>query len=94
MTTPVEAAVMEALADVRDPEVGLSIVKLGLVYGVRIDGGAVHVTMTLTSPGCPLHAVMTEWVREALGRVAGVERVQVDVTFDPPWTPEMIRAGN
>jgi metal-sulfur cluster biosynthetic enzyme len=47
--------------------------------------------MTLTTPGCPLHEVMTAWVRTALARVAGVEHVEVSLTFDPPWTPERIR---
>jgi metal-sulfur cluster biosynthetic enzyme len=46
--------------------------------------------MTLTAPGCPLHEVLTGWVREAVMRVPGVEHVEVDVTFDPPWTPERV----
>ena len=61
------------------------------VYGVAVDRGRVHVTMTLTAAGCPLHAVMADWVRRAAGRVPGVEHVDVTVTFEPPWTPERIR---
>jgi len=79
---------MDALARVVDPELGLSIVDLGLVYDVRIEGGAIDVTMTLTTPGCPLHALMEDWVRAALTRVPGVTSVNVEITFDPPWTPE------
>lgn len=88
---PVSApAVMEALGTVLDPELGMSIVALGLVYDVRIEHGAVGVTMTLTTPGCPIHDVMPEWVRAAVMRVPGVEHVDVVLTFDPPWTPERI----
>jgi metal-sulfur cluster biosynthetic enzyme len=69
----------------------MSIVALGLVYDVAMAGGSVRVTMTLTARGCPLHEVMADWVRTAIMRVAGVERVDVVVTFDPPWTPDRIR---
>jgi radical SAM protein len=86
-----EAAVRQALATVFDPELGMSIVELGLVYGVRIQDSAVGITMTLTAPGCPIHDVMPEWVRSAVMRVPGVEHVDVTLTFDPPWTPERIR---
>jgi metal-sulfur cluster biosynthetic enzyme len=86
-----EAEVMDALAGVLDPELGLSIVALGLVYGVRVEGGRVDVTMTLTAPGCPLHEVMPEWARTAVLRVPGVNDVEVTLTFDPPWTPDRMR---
>ncbi len=82
---------MEALATVFDPELGLSIVDLGLVYGVAIEASGVRVTMTLTAPGCPIHDVMPAWVQTAVQRVPGVERVEVALTFDPPWTPDRIR---
>ena len=84
------ADVDAALDTVLDPELGMSVLALGLVYDVAVTGGAVRVTMTLTAPGCPLHEVMTEWVRRAVMRVAGVERVEVVLTFDPPWTPDRI----
>jgi radical SAM protein len=86
-----EGAVMQALGTVLDPELGMSIVDLGLVYDVRIDNGAVEVTMTLTAPGCPIHDVMPDWVRIAVMQVPGVEAVNVALTFEPPWTPERIR---
>ena len=86
-----EARVLESLAGVVDPELRLSIVELGLVYGVRIDGARVAVTMTLTAPGCPLHEVMADWARAAVAAIPGVERVDVEITFDPPWTPERMR---
>jgi metal-sulfur cluster biosynthetic enzyme len=87
---PSERAIREALATVFDPELGMSIVDLGLVYDVRVRGGAVAVTMTLTAPGCPIHDVMPQWVRGAVMQVPGVEHVDVTLTFDPPWTPDRI----
>jgi radical SAM protein len=86
-----EAAVMQALGTVFDPELGMSIVQLGLVYDVRVQDGTVGITMTLTAPGCPIHDVMPEWVRTAVMRVPGVERVDVTLTFEPAWTPERIQ---
>lgn len=85
-----EARVMQALSTVLDPELGMSILDLGLVYGVRVTAGEVAITMTLTAPGCPLHDVMSDWVRQAVMRVPGVERVEVGLTFEPPWTPDRI----
>ncbi|HSB42010.1 MAG TPA: metal-sulfur cluster assembly factor [Methylomirabilota bacterium] len=82
--------VTQALRDVFDPELGMSIVDLGLIYGVQIDGGRVQVTMTLTAPGCPLHDSMAGWVRQAVARIPGVEAVEVAITFEPPWTPDRI----
>jgi metal-sulfur cluster biosynthetic enzyme len=86
-----EARVLQSLAGVVDPELGMSIVDLGLVYDVRIDGARVTVTMTLTAPGCPLHETMAEWTRAAVAAIPGVERVDVAITFDPPWTPARMR---
>jgi metal-sulfur cluster biosynthetic enzyme len=82
--------VAHALRDVFDPELGMSIVDLGLIYGVEIDAGRVRITMTLTTQGCPLHDAMTEWVRQAVGKIPGVEAVEVAITFEPPWTPDRI----
>jgi MoaA/NifB/PqqE/SkfB family radical SAM enzyme/metal-sulfur cluster biosynthetic enzyme len=82
------AQVTGALRAVIDPELGLSVVELGLIYGVTVEAGRVRIRMTLTAPGCPLHAVMPEWVREAVRGLPGVTDVAVELTFDPPWTPE------
>ena len=83
--------ITRALRDVLDPELGMSVVDLGLIYGVEIDAGRVRITMTLTTPGCPLHDSMAEWVRQVVRRVPGVEEVEVAITFEPPWTPDRIR---
>jgi metal-sulfur cluster biosynthetic enzyme len=82
--------VTEALGAVLDPELGMSVVELGLIYDVDIDEGKVSITMTLTAPGCPIHDAMTEWVQQAVMKIPGVSEVEVAITFDPPWTPERI----
>jgi metal-sulfur cluster biosynthetic enzyme len=84
---------MLVLRDVFDPELGMSVLDLGLIYGVEIDAGRVRITMTLTSEGCPLHDATIEWVRQAVGKIPGVEAVDVAITFEPPWTPDRIRQG-
>jgi len=85
--------VTEALREVFDPELGMSVVDLGLIYAIEIDAGRVRVEMTLTTQGCPLHGSMTEWVRKAVEGVPGVVDVAVDLTFEPPWTPDRIGQG-
>ena len=82
--------VTEALRAVLDPELGMSVVDLGLIYGIEVHGGTVSIAMTLTAPGCPIHDAMTEWVRQAVLKIPGVGEVEVALTFDPPWTPERI----
>lgn len=90
MTTPVidEAEVIEMLKAVTDPEIGIDIVNLGLVYGVDIEGSSVKVRMTLTSMGCPATGLIEFQAKEAVGTVDGVENVTVEFGFDPPWSPD------
>ncbi|MBX5476126.1 MAG: DUF59 domain-containing protein [Clostridia bacterium] len=83
-----EQDVMEALSEVYDPELGMNIVELGLVYDVDIRSEkSVKVTMTLTAPGCPLAGTIDVQVRAAL-MALGFEDVDVEIVFDPPWTPD------
>jgi len=82
--------VTEALREVFDPELGMSVVDLGLIYDVRIEGDRIDIIMTLTAEGCPLHDAMSEWVRQAVGTIPGVKAVAVAITFDPPWTPDRL----
>ena len=78
-----------ALANVIDPELGLDFVELGLIYGVEIAGdGAVHVTFSLTSPGCPIGPQVAEQIDEFVSELDGVTDVSSELTFTPPWTPE------
>lgn len=83
-----QAGVMSALEQVIDPELGLNIVDLGLVYGVQVENGAVDVTMTLTTPGCPLHTAIARGAEAAVRNLPGVDSANVRVVWDPPWTPE------
>jgi metal-sulfur cluster biosynthetic enzyme len=86
-----ESQVYAALRQVLDPEIGLNVVDLGLVYEVDCaDDGDVVVTMTLTTPGCPLHDAIDRAVQRALGRLPGVGRVRVNLVWTPPWNPDMI----
>ena len=82
--------VTEAVREVFDPELGMSVVDLGLIYDVRIEGDRIDIIMTLTAEGCPLHDAMSEWVRQAVGTIPGVTAVAVAITFDPPWTPDRL----
>ncbi len=85
---PSEEQVRQALTNVIDPELGLDFVELGLVYDVEIEGGDVHVTFTLTSPGCPIGPQVSEQMKEYVGELEGVETVHPKMTFSPPWTPD------
>jgi metal-sulfur cluster biosynthetic enzyme len=85
---PVAAAVRAALSTVEDPELGLDIVSLGLLYAVEREGEHVRVVHTLTSMGCPLGPVIERDIGEALAGLDGVASVEVQLVFDPPWTPE------
>ncbi len=80
--------VEDALTNVIDPELGLDFVELGLIYGIEVDGGDVKVTFTLTSPGCPIGPQVAEQIEEFCMELDGVESVDSEMTFVPPWTPE------
>ena len=81
-----------ALGTVFDPEIPVNIVELGLVYGCDVDDASrsVHVTMTLTSPGCGMGPVLVEEVKSRVARVPNVRQVVVDLVFDPPWSRDMM----
>ena len=85
-----EKDVRNALKKVKDPELNLDLVVLGLVYDIEIDGSDAHVIMSLTSPMCPVAEQIVENAREAVLGVEGVETADVQLTFNPPWTPERI----
>ena len=80
--------VEEALSNVIDPELGLDFVELGLIYGIEIDGADVHVTFTLTTPGCPIGPQVTEQIEEFVSELPDVTSVQSTMTFTPPWSPD------
>lgn len=83
--------IYEALHNVYDPELGVNIVDLGLVYGVDIrDDGFVTLRMTLTTPGCPMHESISEGVGAALGTVDGVTGGEIKIVWEPRWEPSML----
>ncbi|WP_164835660.1 metal-sulfur cluster assembly factor [Thermus tenuipuniceus] len=84
---PLEEQARNLLRTVYDPELGLDVVNLGLIYELKVEPPKAYVRMTLTTPGCPLHDSMGDAVRQALSRLPGVEEVEVELTFEPPWTP-------
>jgi metal-sulfur cluster biosynthetic enzyme len=88
---PTEDQVREALRSVQDPEVGINVVDLGLIYRVDVAPQAVHVVMTMTTPACPLGEMITEDARRAIGATLpeGVG-VDIELVWDPPWTPDLM----
>lgn len=86
---PTKDEMMLILKNVPDPEMGISIVDLGLIYSIKSDKkGNVDVVMTLTTMGCPLFDLIAEPMERELKTLKGVKRVNIELTFDPPWTPE------
>ena len=77
-----------ALSNVIDPELGLDFVELGLIYGIDIEGGDVHVTFSLTTPACPIGPQVTEQIDEFVSELDDVEAVTSAMVFTPPWTPD------
>ena len=84
------ATVLDTLKQVIDPELDCNIVDLGLVYSVEINDAHVKVTMTLTTPGCPMHESIAAGVQHAVLALDTVEQVDVEVVWDPPWHPAMM----
>jgi metal-sulfur cluster biosynthetic enzyme len=80
--------VVEALRQVEDPELGMDIVDLGLMYDVELENGKVKVVHTLTSMGCPVGPMIQQQIDDVVRGLPGVEDVEVELTWDPPWTPE------
>ena len=91
MSTALRDKVITILHGIYDPEIPVDIYELGLIYEVKVDDDAnVHVLMTLTSPMCPVAESLPPEVEEKVARVEGVTKATVEVTWDPPWDPEMM----
>jgi metal-sulfur cluster biosynthetic enzyme len=87
MTLP--EIIRQKLTEVLDPELGVSIIDLGLIYNVEVDNhGVCFITMTLTTIGCPLFGQIQKEIEDKVMEVEEVEEVTIDLTFDPPWTPD------
>lgn len=85
-----EASVFDELYAVEDPEMPISVVDLGLIYGVRVEDGHATVTMTLTYTGCPAREYLTEDIRQAAERADGVESAEIELVWSPEWNLEMV----
>ena len=87
-----EAEIRHALRGVIDPEVGLNVVDLGLIYGIRVEGGIAVVRMTTTTRGCPATQYLIDAVRQRALDTGISDDVEVRLTYDPPWSPDMMAA--
>src|SRR6516165_10771276 len=85
---PTREEVVDSLHQVEDPELGMDIVDLGLLYDVEVEGPKVKVIYTLTSMGCPAGAMIQEDIDRVVRELEGVDDVQSELTFEPPWTPD------
>lgn len=82
--------VLEVLKNVDDPELGINIVDLGLVYGVELNDATVHITYTLTTMGCPIGPMIEAEMKRFLSGVEGIEEVEAEMVLRPAWTPDMM----
>lgn len=84
--------ITKQLREIIDPELHINIVDLGLIYNISFDNssGHVEITMTLTTPGCPLSYVFEEWIPQAVKKVEGVKEVKINLVWEPPWDPDKI----
>ncbi|MGD8362906.1 MAG: metal-sulfur cluster assembly factor [Gemmatimonadota bacterium] len=85
-----EKDIRDALKKVKDPELNLDLVTLGLVYDIQVQDTAAKAIISLTTPMCPVAGEIVDQARLAIAKVEGVEKAEVELTFDPPWTPERI----
>ncbi len=88
-----ESEAWQRLIEVYDPELGIDVVNLGLVYGLRAEDGVLRVAMTLTTPGCPMGGSIPDQVRFVLDTIPGVRGTEIDLVWEPPWEPEMMSAA-
>ncbi|HEX6262314.1 MAG TPA: metal-sulfur cluster assembly factor [Actinomycetota bacterium] len=84
----IEEQVLESLKNVIDPELGINIVDLGLVYEVSVDDGTLHVEYTLTTMGCPIGPLIESQMRQTISGIEGVEDFEAEMVFSPPWSPD------
>jgi metal-sulfur cluster biosynthetic enzyme len=82
--------VMKVLKECYDPEIGVSLLDLGLIYDVKVENDKVNIKMTLTTPGCPMHSYMVQDVQNKVKSIKGIQEVNIELVWDPPWTPDRI----
>jgi metal-sulfur cluster biosynthetic enzyme len=88
--TVTKEEILDALRQVNDPELGINVVDLGLIYEVEIDDGKVQIDMTLTTPGCPMHSFIARQAWHAIDSLPDVTETKVRVVWEPRWTPERL----
>lgn len=89
-TDKLKEKIIEELKQIYDPEIPINIYDLGFIYEIDINDEKVHITMTLTVPGCPMHQVLTQQIKDKISQLDGVAEVDVELTFDPRWSVERI----
>jgi len=87
---PVRKQIADILRHVDDPELGINIVDLGLIYGLCFEDGDLTIKLTMTTPACPLSDYIKRNIRHVIDRVKQIERVHIDIVWDPPWSPQMM----
>lgn len=92
LTTPREISVRDTLAEIIDPEIGINIVDIGLVYGIEADGKAIRILLTMTSPACPMSEMLLDEIHAGLSHVFPDAELDVDLVWEPVWTPDMMSA--
>lgn len=85
--------IRDALRDVIDPETGLDLLRMGLIYDIEIAGNLARIAMTTTTQGCPLSEMLRSGVEAAVSAIPGINHAEVRLTWDPPWTPDRMQAG-
>jgi len=94
MSLPTEEQIRDALRAVDDPEVGINIIDLGLVYEIDVSTGRVHIKMTMTTPACPMHRYLSAASRQAIHRhFPDVSDIDIELVWDPPWDPAKMSAA-
>lgn len=88
MTSKLKEQIISVLKQIPDPELGISIWDLGLIYDIKIKDKRVEILMTLTTMGCPLFSQIADSVKTEVEKLSDIESVFIDLTFEPPWTPE------
>ncbi len=86
-----EEEILEKLREVYDLEIGMNIVDLGLIYDINVKNGKVYILMTFTTPFCPYAPILLREIEEKLKEIKDIEEVNIEVTFDPPWTPDRMK---
>ncbi len=87
---PIRKQIADVLRHVDDPELGINIVDLGLIYDLRFDDGDLTIELTMTTPACPLSDYIKKNIRHITDQAKGIERVHIDIVWQPPWSPEMM----